>query len=184
MKQEAINIINKLLNTDKKIKNMLESNEFYFQKAMDKFNEFISYDKVTNEEINEIISSMDKKFNFNEFLNSFRNEENKYNLVNILGQLISYLDSKAANKEKYNEYEDKRTISTAFVWQNFWVVNLLKYKVSKNLDTLSENIRNTLTYIINPMENVSIISGTHKKLISLLLFGKEEAEYFGSQVIE
>jgi DNA replication protein DnaC len=184
MKQEAINIINKLLNTDNQVKKMLESKEFYFQKAVDKFNEFMSYDKVTNEKINKIINLVNKQFSFNYFLYSLTAYENEYKLIKILGELISYVDSKAANGKEYNQYEDKRTISSPFVRQNYWVSYLLKYKVNKEIDALPENIKNTLIYLINPIENINIVSSTHKKLISLLLFGKEEAEYFGIQVIE
>ncbi|WP_051569269.1 McrB family protein [Alkaliphilus transvaalensis] len=157
------------------IKKVIENKDFHFQKAVNKYNEFIAYD-IGEGTLDGIVEDLNKigEFNFNKLLSYYDDEYEEYKFLKIIGQLISYLDSKAANKHEYNEYEDKRVVSTPFVRQNKWVEHLLNYKKHRNLEQLSDNIANSLRYIIDPENNINIVSPVHQQLISLILFKRND----------
>jgi hypothetical protein len=73
MKTEVKEKIMKIINSDEKIKHIIESEEFYFQKAVDKYNEFISLSKLNKETTKELLDRVIKLknedgFNYLKFL--------------------------------------------------------------------------------------------------------------------
>ncbi len=166
--------IKKILNKEE-IKRVINNRDFQFQKAVDKYKEFISYD-IDNSTLDGIIENLNAigEFNFNKFIGQYDDEFEEYKFLKIIGQLISYLDSKAANKHEYNEYKDKRVVSSPFVRQNKWVENLLNYKKNSDINQLTDNISNSLKYIIDPISNINIVSPVHQQLISLILFKRND----------
>ncbi|WP_052107715.1 McrB family protein, partial [Clostridium novyi] len=175
-----IDIIDKIkqIIIEPKLQEMIASKEFYYKRAVDKYNEYLKFNisKESINNINEDIESMGKTFNFIKLLELYKVESEEYRFLKIIGELVAYIDSKAANKNIYNQYEDKRVIANPFIRQNIWVQSLIKYKVDNNIDNFTLIMKNCLNYIINPKENINIVSPKHRMLISLLLFNKSEYE--------
>jgi hypothetical protein len=46
-------------------------------------------------------------------------------------------------------------MADASVRQNEWIVNLLRYKLTENLNDLSEVVRNAIRYLMEPEKNYS-----------------------------
>lgn len=88
---------------------------------------------------------------------------------------VAYFDAKSKDKQRYNEYEDKRTIARTGIRQDDWVVRLLKYKID---DTdLTSGIGNLIDYLDNPRDNFPIISELHKRKIYNYFIGEEDVSY-------
>lgn len=155
---------------DPKIKMIVDSEEFYFQKAMDKFLEFKEFD-AHNIDISKLIDNTKvTPFSFSDMLISFQQSSDEYKLLTVIGKLISYFDKNAAMKNLLNEFSDKRTIALAGVRQNIWVEYLLKFKSGIALELLPEVVRNALIYIENPESNIAILSETRRKTIYDAIF--------------
>lgn len=143
------------------------SEEFYFQKATDTFEEFKNYK----------LSDLQKYF--------LKNNKKKYDVLKeafdsnieykdfgeILFRLIAYCDSKAYRKNELNHYNDKRVLALAFVRMNNWIEQLLAYKI-ENI-SLSGSIKNAIDYLIDPINNFTMLSENHRNLVTENLFGKE-----------
>lgn len=101
------------------IQYIANSEEFYFQKAKDKFEEYQSFD-ASNIDIAALIErTKQPPFSFEGVLNSYDRNSDEHKFLLLVGQVISYFDSNAAMKNILNEYEDKRTVALAFVRQNY-----------------------------------------------------------------
>lgn len=79
-------------------------------------------------------------------------------------RVVAYCDTNARDKNTINEYDDKRTVAMAGIYQNAWVKQLLKYKLDPV--SVSSGIRNTIAYLENPTENWPIVSETHRQEIA------------------
>jgi len=160
------------------IKELANSDVFYFQKAKDKFDEFMRFD-VSTIDLPALIAHTSKpSFSFYNWLNSYNADSDEYKLLLLIGQVVSYFDTNAAMKNKLNEYDDKRVLAKANVRQNRWVRWLLELKNGSGIETFPGNIRNAITYIENPDQNISIISDDYRKSISNKLFNSETPDIF------
>ena len=93
--------------------------------------------------------------------------------MTLTGQLVSYCDVHAANKETYNEYEDKRTIAKAGVRMNDWVDKLFNYKIQgNNTEVLTPSIKNAIEFLKNPLKGLTMLSEKHREKFSLNLLNK------------
>lgn len=157
------------------IQKIISENDFYFEKAHQKYRQFndfnISVEAI--KEINENIAAMGNKFSFNTLLDYYAVGSMERDFLLIIGALVAYLDSKAANKNEYNEYEDHRVVSSPFVRQNVWVKSLLSYKLNSDVETLPDNVASSLKYIAEPEKKINIVSPVHKRLIGLHLLKKD-----------
>ena len=160
------------------IKNIAEMKDFYFQKAKDKFEELQETDTVNINLPALIKATKQSPFSFETWLNSYSNDSAEYKLLLLIGQIISYCDSKAAMKNALNEYDDKRVIASAYVRQNYWVEYLLRFKSGLTIHELPQNIRNAILCIQNPENNISIVSEERKKLILDKLFENSDGDLF------
>ena len=160
------------------IKELADADIFYYQKAKDKFAEFIIFD-VTNIDIPALIEiTKQSNFSFERWLNTYTAESDEYKLLLLIGQVVSYFDTNAAMKNKLNEYEDKRVLAKAMVRQNKWVKWLLEFKSGADVNTFPSNIRNAIQFIQNPESNINIISDDYRKTISINLFNGESVDLF------
>ncbi|MCT7518979.1 AAA family ATPase [Aliarcobacter cryaerophilus] len=164
-------------NNIKKIKDVVNSEEFYYQKLQNKFNEFKKY-QISNEDINILIDNLNfKPFSFDEYL---KNNSKFSDFILIIGHIVATSDLNGYNKSDWNLYEDKRVIAKAGVRQNDWTKNLLKYKLERSLNNLTESIKNAILYIESPENNLTQLSINHKKLVArnLLKIEFDEKNYF------
>lgn len=164
-------------NNIKKIKDVVNSEEFYYQKLQNKFNEFKEY-QISNEDINILIDNLNfKPFSFDEYL---KNNSKFSDFILIIGHIVATSDLNGYNKSDWNLYEDKRVIAKAGVRQNDWTKNLLKYKLERSFNNLTESIKNAILYIESPENNLTQLSINHKKLVArnLLKIEFDEKNYF------
>ena len=181
MRQDLKDEVLKSLNNDY-IKKIINSEEFYLQKAVDIYNEFMSLEKLSeeqNQDINNKIKEMidDKSFDFIKLMNGYEESSLEYKTLNLIGKIVSYLDSNAANKNVFNEYEDGRVVAKCGVFQDAWIKNLLRYKYSGNLNDLSYVSRNALKYIIKPYENITVVGENARDSICLSLLDDTSIDF-------
>lgn len=167
------------------IRDILDTDQFYFQKGLDKYNEFLNLPHPTDENnvYNDLIVEFANfqvkgKYKFGQFLDSksigprrlkgiSRIVSNEYKILLVIGQLITYIDRNAYNKADWNEYEDKRHLARSMVRQDPWVINLLKFKANGNQtdDIKSPNILHALAYFEAPWTTTTVLSKKHRAMI-------------------
>lgn len=138
------------------VKEDMEKEEYAFEKLEEKWEEFKNF-KISNNILDELKSEMESldKFRSQEILDKYKNDETKYTFIQLINEVVSYIDLNAFNKNIYNKYEDKRILALTFVRQKDWVRNLISYKKYNDLDKLSEVVRNVIIYINNPESKVT-----------------------------
>jgi 5-methylcytosine-specific restriction enzyme B len=105
------------------------------------------------------------------------------NALNLMNTIVSYCDENANEKNKYNQYPDNRVVAKAGIRQNHWIKHLLIYKLDQT--SPAQSIKNALNYLLDPLNNVPIISEDHKRLISEQVIGKPyNFDTFTSDLIE
>jgi len=159
---------------------IIQMEEFYFQKAKDKFNEFLGIN-ITNVDVTgmiEVTTRKKYKYSYIGTLNSYDSNSVDYNFLLTVGQLITYCDTNGANKHEFNEYTDKRAISRANVRQNNWVRWLIEFKRGTDINLMPTSIKNTIQYLQNPESNLNISSDDWRKKILKALFQNENGNLF------
>lgn len=157
--------------SNKSIVDLINLDEFRFQKGFDKLIEFENYNELSKKDLEDLL----KRFNesnltFTRYLENLNTENNEFKFFKLTGQLISYCDKHAANKNIYNEYEDKRSIASAGVRMNDWLNKLINYKIDdNNLDKLTPSIKNAIKYLKNPISELTMLSDKHREQFSLNL---------------
>lgn len=148
--------------------------EFRYQKGSDKLIEFENYDGLTKEEINHLLNQFNESgLTFTNFVETLNIESAEYQLLTLLGELVSYCDLHAANKKVYNQYDDYRTIGKAGVRMNDWLDKLLMYKIEDNdLSKLTPSIKNALLYLKVPENGLTMLSENHREKFSISLLDK------------
>lgn len=150
---------------DEKAVAIIQSEEFYFQKAIDKFEELKKI-VIEKEIIEELINQTKvKPFSFEKLLSNYDTESSQYNALKVIGEFISYADSNDAMKNALNKYEDKRTMAQLSVRQNIWVQSLLRLKNDEDINLLPVSIKNVLNYIETPDRLLSVFSAQRKEAI-------------------
>lgn len=174
MKQE---IKEKLLRTleIEAINEIIESEQFYFQKALDKYEDFMKMPNLDGEAAEKLLNRIIQLRDSNSFsnlslLNEYEKESLEYKLLYVIAELVAYIDSHGFNKKEFNQYPDTRTIASAYVRQHVWVINLLKYKHNENVEELPGAIKNAIRYLIDPEKVINVLSERHRKLIGMFIF--------------
>lgn len=105
---------------------------------------------------------------YDAFVEAINAQKSYKELAFLLGQLITYIDEKAAAKQNWNKYSDKRCIARTGIRQNLWVQQLIQYKqAGNNLDAITTpTIKNALLYLIHPKEHTPILSVHHQRQIA------------------
>lgn len=160
--------------TDESVQNVLNSKDFYFSIAQKRLKDFENF-KISDEQKQQLSQEYEVfDGSFRAFIESRKNEtETEY--LSLLGEVITYLDTNAYNKEVWNQYSDKRAIARAGIRQNFWVKYLLRYGISPRTDILSPGIRNAISYVLEPESRLPILSSTDRKNIYKTFIGPESS---------
>ena len=164
-----LNLKNKVLEALKNDYNqkIINSNDFYFLKAQEALHHFLEI-KLNNETEEYLITH---KKNYDELKQLFEDSEELNEFGKAIFTLISYCDLKAYKKNDFNLYDDKRVLALAFVRMNNWVEQLLTYKFENQLSEGS--VKNAIDYLLNPIDNFTMLSENHRNQISENLFKKE-----------
>ncbi|MBB5635310.1 hypothetical protein HDE68_001195 [Pedobacter cryoconitis] len=152
---------------DSQINQILSSDNYYYQLAEDKYAEFKNWnhlDRISYENIRKRLS--DPKINFREYLINVDPDSKEHDLLKLCGELVAYIDFNAYLKNLWNAYPDKRVLAKSGVYQNNWINNLIKFKETGNIDLITaSNIRNALSYLDNPYDNLPMLSEEHRRSV-------------------
>lgn len=165
MEQKLKNKILEALQTERII-SVINSQEFYFQKARDVLSDFLIF--TVSEETKTFLIANKKEYN--ELKNLFETTDDLSGFGRLIFSLIAYCDSNAYRKIELNNYSDKRVLALAFVRMNNWVEQLISYKFENQLTDGS--IKNSIQYLLNPNDNFTMLSENHRSQISENLFKK------------
>lgn len=145
---------------------IINSDEFYFQKAQDELQKFL--DLEVREEEKQVLIAKKKKYE--ELKKLFQDSEEFYEFGKTIFSLVSYCDLKAYKKNELNQYDDKRVLASAFVRMNNWLEQLITYKFEGQLSEGS--VKNAMEYLLHPEDHFTMLSENHRSLISENLFKK------------
>lgn len=164
MTQEEINNIL----SNENCKNLNDSTEFYFQKGTDALNKWLNLSvndtlKAQLIELGEDYEKLKQAHNSNSEIKE---------IIDLLFEITSYCDVHANEKDKYNKYDDKRTIAKAGVRMGNWMAGLIKFKF-KHEPITGGSILNAFNYLLEPQNNTTILSENHRAAIAENLFKKE-----------
>ena len=153
---------------------LCKEKEFWLQKGSNKLIEFENYNDLTRDEIISLLDRFkESNTTFTKLIDILNKNSKEFKFLSILGQLVSYCDVHAANKNIYNEYEDKRTIAKAGVRMNAWIEKLLNYKIEDNdLGQLTPSIRNAINFLKTPENELTMLSEKHREKFSINLLHK------------
>ncbi|MCT2406120.1 hypothetical protein NZD88_00950 [Chryseobacterium antibioticum] len=140
-------------------KNLINSEEYYFQKGRDALQKWMEI-HLSDDGLIELRSLLDDYNSFSEL----KEGHTFFSVKEMLFEIISYCDVHARNKAFYNKYEDKRVLAKAGVRMKPWVINTFNYKYSK--DEVNITVKNALDMLINPKDNINSIALSHRELIS------------------
>ncbi|WP_298342205.1 AAA family ATPase [uncultured Algibacter sp.] len=180
-------MIEKLIETtleSEQIKALINDKSYYFQHLLDVKDRYLSHvvSETTIQSIYDNYLNNKTNISFEKFVANQGDGDNEF--FNILGELISYLDLNASGKKNWNKYDDNRVVAKAGVRQTHWINHLILLKKDPN-HKLPDNIKNALDYAISPMDNLTILSNNHRKLISEILLKKVYNEQtFTNDIIE
>lgn len=141
------------------------SEEFYFQKGQDKLREWIDLKVSENTKAELITLSKD----YQQFKTVSETRSDLKPIAELLYTIISYCDVKALKKDFYNQYSDKRTIARANVRMNAWVEHIVNYKFA---GTATDSILNAFNYLLNPIDEINVLSENHRAQISTNILDK------------
>ncbi len=148
--------------------NIINEQDFFFQKGQDALNKWLTYpvDEALEKELLELASDYEgiqKRATTNTQIND---------ILKLLFEITSYCDTKAKDKNLYNQYNDKRTLAMAYVRMNHWVEKLILFKFNKDL-VPSGSLLNAFNYLLDPDNNATILSENHREMISKKVLGKD-----------
>ena len=160
-------------------KAIIESEDFFFQLGQDAL--FKWMDLNVSNSLKELLTK--EKSNYRQ-LRELAETNNELNIVlDILYEIISYCDIHAKEKDKYNKYPDNRAMAEAYVRMNIWVERLILLKFDSKFTEFSSP-SNAFNYLFDPINNSTILSENHRKMIAENLFKKEyQSENFNDDLI-
>ncbi len=156
---------------------LIGEDEFHFEYARETFDDFLRFKankdfyKKLRIEIKEL-KGADQKYV--ELVKSKDINSKEYELLLLMGKLITYFDMKGGNKEEWNEYGPPRSLAKASVRQYDWGSNLLQFKIDNHSDKniSARVIKNAIKYIQNPRGEITMLSPDHRENVSDQLLKK------------
>lgn len=147
------------------VKKIQYDKEFYYELAVNKFDEYVNYNTLDKS----FYVNLSKQFNasklaFKEFIKSNISRE-QLEFTTLCGELIAYIDYNAYYKNIWNKYPDKRILAKASVRQDDWFLNLIRFKQTNDLNSLSASTKNALKYLKSPDYNLTMLSINHRKKV-------------------
>ena len=144
------------------VEEIINSEEFYYQKAQDALRDFETYRADDKDEYKRLHA-----LEYKEIIDIRDNQREGYDIIKKIDTLIAYCDHKALNKQYLNQYPDKRTLAHAGIRQNAWIKQLLTYKIAP--DQIRESILNVILYLKDPDKGINIVSPNHRNMIATMM---------------
>jgi hypothetical protein len=159
--------INNILSNEN-CKGLIDSKEFYFQRGQDALNNWLNLS--VNDSLKTQLIVLGEDY---EKLKQAHNRNSEIKeIIDLLFEITSYCDVNANEKDKYNKYDDKRTIAKAGVRMGNWMAGLIKFKF-KHEPITGGSILNAFNYLLDPKNNTTILSVNHRAAIATNLFKRE-----------
>jgi len=184
--QELVPAILSAIDSDS-IRKDLNEEEFLFKKAQEKLKELNEFKETKSDLFKDLHQRfIESQSTYTKFISTLDSNSDEFMFLKLIAQLISYCDLNAADKNRLNDYNDKRTLARSFVRQTQWVENLLRYKLKSNdINALSPSIKNAISYLNNPEKELTMLSENHREMTSTnLLKVNYEKDSFIHQVLE
>ncbi|WP_066835544.1 McrB family protein [Rufibacter ruber] len=148
-------------------KEISNENGFFFQHGQDALKKWLEMD--LDEAVKQILSSLSN--NYVRLQEEAKSNQELKSILELLFEIISYCDTKAKDKIKFNKYNPNRVLAEAAVRMNHWVEKLLNFKLSPT-SVQEGSPKNAFNYLLDPRKNATILSLNHRKLVSENLFAK------------
>jgi len=142
-------------------KDVSQSDVFYFKKGQDVLNEWLNLSVSVEERENLLMLSR----NYALFQQQAEPDGLVQRVAGLFYRVISYCDSRARDKDNFNEYPDKRTLARAGVYMGDWLSHFILFKFAP--DKLKQGSPvNAFNYLLEPENNITVLSENHRKQIA------------------
>ena len=159
---------------------IIEEKDFYLAYGVEAYNNFKQNYKPNPKELQDALKEIEaipRIANAEQIRGILSNKKYSFSknneLIDLLDTLIVYLDENGWKRTTLNRYEPrKRNISPSMVRQHHWYKQLIKHKLNDGA-RLSPVVLNSIKYITNPSDNLSIVGDDAKKKVAQNVFGSE-----------
>lgn len=159
---------------------MVHAKDFYLQKAVDYWQRWKEYDIESG--LLDKLLSLNYYRSYDQFTQLADSDKLVDDIRNLLFKLIAHCDYQAKDKNKLNEYKDKRIVARCNIRQNAFIVQLLKYKRDHN--SITPAMKNLIAYLENPNKVLPTISMRFREELSFYFLGKGlDNSAFDSQIV-
>lgn len=157
---------------NKEVINEMKAPEFLHQLAQDKLEELIAFHHPLGESFyRDLLNTTESISGFQNLLDSYNKTSEEHKLLTLIGELVAYCDTSAANKRRYNKYSDFRVLAKSYVRQDDWVRHLIHFKMgdSDPKHISAKAIKNAVTYLLDPIREITMLSENHREMVSRYL---------------
>ncbi|WP_426670482.1 KAP family P-loop NTPase fold protein [Mucilaginibacter sp. McL0603] len=159
--------------TNASISPIINSTDFYFEFARNKYDEYINFKNDDPDFFKKLREKFDsqKSSGLIEILNEFSDSQPQYEFLKICGELVAYLDENAAGKIDWNRYPDKRVVAKSHVYQFDWVSCFILYRAENNFLGLPSDVINAMRFFQEPERKLSMLSNRDRRLLLRNIYG-------------
>jgi energy-coupling factor transporter ATP-binding protein EcfA2 len=163
---EIVNVIE-----TEELQKALQKAEFHFQKGTDKLKEYEKFTGLDKRGFEKLLEDfINSKKTYSTFISDLDEDSNSYKAMKLIGEVVSYCDYNAADKNILNTYGDKRVLAKASVRQTNWVKWLLKYRIDDfDLNDIPFNIKNAIVYLKDPSRGLTMLSENYRENVAVNL---------------
>ena len=149
--------------------NIINEEKFYFEYLRDLFKSYIAFDiSLFQIDLDHFTNNLPEKFSFQTLLLDNQNKP-YYDLILLIGKMVSIFDAKGYNPSEWNPYQDKRRVSMAAFTQKNWTFCFLRYKLDgftfEQINEFGIKYRTfcyAIEFISDPTININITSFNHR----------------------
>lgn len=137
------------------------SESYYYSKALDVFRQYLEF-KAPDHLFYEGVYS--RQLNYRQIetlLASYETVNQEFEFLNILAELIAYVDYDVSNIHKRNTYDIIRVVLRTTYPEKKWIESLINYKIEPSDKTVDEYVFNLISYLGNPANCVPIAYTKH-----------------------
>lgn len=158
---------------------LINEKDFHFQYGQDAIK--VLQDMPTSDKMEKKLLELSHDYRL--FLVEAESDNELRAFMEQLFTVISYIDSRAKNKDFYNSYTDKRTLGRAGVYMGAWLNHTVRFKFSPE-SLKKDSPLNAFNYLLSPRIGITVLSEGHRKQISKNLLNIEyDPELFVDQIM-